>query len=83
MHATISAKAQEARLATLEAEVKDLQEKLGAHEDAEKIVQRHIKLLHQYNEAKDATQILIGRLAVLKGTTIRQIHEDLGLDGSD
>jgi hypothetical protein len=24
--------------------------------DAEKIVQHHIKLLHQYNEAKDATQ---------------------------
>ena len=26
-------------------------------EDAEKIVNKHIKLLHEYNEAKDATQV--------------------------
>lgn len=26
-------------------------------ENAEKIVSRHIKLLHKYNEAKDATQV--------------------------
>ena len=26
-------------------------------EDAEKIVKRHITLLHRYNEAKDATQV--------------------------
>ncbi|KAF9011283.1 hypothetical protein BDQ17DRAFT_1233460, partial [Cyathus striatus] len=68
-------------------------------EDAEKIVKNHIKLLHQYNEAKDATQvcprvsfgtiphlynlqILIGR-AILTETTIRKIHEDLGLTADD
>ena len=28
-------------------------------EDAEGIVNRHIKLLHEYNEAKDATQVSI------------------------
>lgn len=28
-------------------------------EDAEKIVSRHIKLLHRYNEAKDAAQVCI------------------------
>jgi Swi5 len=27
--------------------------------DAEKIVKRHIQLLHQYNEAKDTTQVRI------------------------
>lgn len=27
------------------------------NEDAEKIVKRHIALLHKYNEAKDATQV--------------------------
>jgi len=47
------------------------------NEDPEKIVSRHIKLLHQYNESKDATQILIGRLAALKQMTVRQIHIDL------
>jgi hypothetical protein len=27
-------------------------------EDAQQIVARHIKLLHRYNEAKDAAQVL-------------------------
>lgn len=31
-------------------------------EDASAIVSKHIKLLHRYNEAKDATQILIGKV---------------------
>ncbi|KAI0290541.1 DNA repair protein [Multifurca ochricompacta] len=52
-------------------------------EDAQKIVSRHIKLLHRYNEAKDAAQIIIGKLAVQKKTTIRQIHEDYGLTDDD
>jgi len=56
---------------------------LGENEDSEKIVSNHIKLLHQYNESKDATQILIGRLATLKQTTVRQIHLDLELTGDD
>lgn len=30
------------------------------NEDAEKIVKRHIALLHRYNEAKDATQVREG-----------------------
>ncbi|RDB29444.1 DNA repair protein SWI5 [Hypsizygus marmoreus] len=83
MHASTSAKNQEARLSALQTEIDTLQLALGEHEDPEKIVKNHIKLLHQYNEAKDATQILIGRLATLKETTVRQIHDDLGLDGAD
>ncbi|KAJ7045095.1 DNA repair protein [Mycena alexandri] len=83
MHAPISAKKQEARVAALQAEVESLEKELGEHEDAEAIVKKHIKLLHRYNEAKDATQILIGRLATLKETTIRQIHDDLDLRDSD
>ncbi|KAJ6541724.1 DNA repair protein, partial [Mycena capillaripes] len=53
------------------------------HEDAEAIVKKHIQLLHRYNEAKDATQILIGKLATLKETTVRQIHDDLDLRDDD
>ncbi|KAJ6489621.1 DNA repair protein [Mycena vitilis] len=83
MHAPISAKKQEARLAALQAEVESLEKELGEHEDAEAIVKKHIKLLHRYNEAKDATQILIGKLATLKETTVRQIHDDLDLRDSD
>ncbi|KAJ6601181.1 DNA repair protein [Mycena vulgaris] len=83
MHAPISAKKQEARVAALQAEVDSLQKELGENEDAEAITKKHIKLLHRYNEAKDATQILIGKLATLKETTIRQIHDDLELRDSD
>ncbi|KAJ7686864.1 DNA repair protein [Mycena rosella] len=83
MHAPISAKKQEARIAALQAEVESLQKELGENKDAEAITKKHIKLLHCYNEAKDATQLLIGKLATLKETTVRQIHDELDLRDSD
>ncbi|KAJ3728593.1 DNA repair protein [Lentinula raphanica] len=83
MHARVSQQTQEARISELQAEVDQLQHQLGQGEDAEKIVNQHIKLLHRYNEAKDATQILIGRLANLKEITVRQIHKDLELPIGD
>ncbi|GAW02540.1 DNA repair protein [Lentinula edodes] len=83
MHARVSQQIQEARITQLEAEVNRLQQELGQDEDAEKIVNKHIKLLHRYNEAKDAAQMLIGRLANLKETTVRQIHNDLDLPIGD
>ncbi|PBL00302.1 hypothetical protein ARMGADRAFT_1006521, partial [Armillaria gallica] len=79
MHVAFSAKKQEARIAALEAEVENLQRELGENEDADSIVKRHIKLLHQYNESKDAAQILIGKLALLKEVTVTQVHADLDL----
>lgn len=90
--------------------------------DAEKIVKRHIALLHKYNEAKDAAQVRFNplismdlwllywtfidshwkskkrfpcffvlsysqrtwpKLASIKQTTIRQIHQDYGLTDND
>jgi len=98
MHATISAKVhtllskvkiltslqkQEERIAALQAEIETLQRELGEGVDAEAIVKRQINLLHRYNEAKDATQILIGRLATIKQTTVRQIHNDMDLKDTD
>ncbi|VDB86264.1 unnamed protein product [Peniophora sp. CBMAI 1063] len=83
MHAHTSAKKQEERVAVLQKEVEELQKTLGDDVDPDKIVSKHIKLLHRYNEAKDATQILIGKLAGHKQTTIRQVHEDLGLEDDD
>ncbi|KAH9926497.1 Swi5-domain-containing protein [Fomitopsis serialis] len=74
---------QQERIAALQAEVDELQQKLGESEDAGKLVSRHIKLLHRYNEAKDAAQILMGRLAANRQTTIRQIHKDYGLTQDD
>ncbi|KAJ3976556.1 hypothetical protein EV361DRAFT_266232 [Lentinula raphanica] len=59
MHARVSQQTQEARISELQAEVDQLQHQLGQGEDAEKIVNQHIKLLHRYNEAKDATQVRV------------------------
>jgi len=83
MHASISVKKQEARIAALQAEIEELQAELGHDVKADEIVSRHIKLLHQYNEAKDATQILMGRLAEHRGITIRQMHREFGLTEAD
>ncbi|KAH8998313.1 DNA repair protein, partial [Lactarius hatsudake] len=77
------AQEREARILELESEIAELQKELGPGEDAQQIVSRHIKFLHRYNEAKDAAQIIIGKLATHKQTTIRQIHEDYGLTGDD
>ncbi|TFK24254.1 hypothetical protein FA15DRAFT_592734 [Coprinopsis marcescibilis] len=74
---------QQDRAASLETEIEVLEKELGEGRDAQAIVKRHIGLLHKYNEAKDATQILIGRLASLKETTVRQIHEDYDLIDTD
>ncbi|KAG1807832.1 uncharacterized protein BJ212DRAFT_1385683 [Suillus subaureus] len=79
MHATTSAKKQKEYIDKLQAEIDVLQKRIGEDESAEAIVSKHINLLHRYNEAKDATQLLIGRLAALKETTVRQIHNDMDL----
>lgn len=41
--------------------------------------QEIIKLLHEYNNIKDATQIVLGALANLEGVTIKQMHLKYGL----
>ncbi|KAF9785756.1 hypothetical protein BJ322DRAFT_1107648 [Thelephora terrestris] len=99
MHASSSAKA--TLIADLEREIEELQKEFGEHEDPKVTVSKHIKLLHRYNEAKDAAQvasitflpspfdpphflqILIGKLAAHKETTIRQMHEEYGLTDDD
>ncbi|KAJ8501645.1 hypothetical protein ONZ45_g12062 [Pleurotus djamor] len=83
MYNSTCPKKQEARAAELQREMADLQKRLGDGVDAEEIVKRHIRLLHDYNEAKDAAQILIGRLANMRETTVRQIHEEMGLETTD
>ncbi|THH30238.1 hypothetical protein EUX98_g3962 [Antrodiella citrinella] len=79
----MSAQQKQARLAALQQEVAELQSILGENANANDIVSEHITLLHRYNEAKDATQILIGKLAMHRGTTIREIHDDYGLTTDD
>ncbi|KLO20601.1 hypothetical protein SCHPADRAFT_934430 [Schizopora paradoxa] len=72
----------EQRAEELKNEIAKLQAQLG-DEDAGKIVSQHHELLHKYNETKDATQFLIGKLAMYKETTIKQLHADYNLPMGD
>lgn len=35
----------------------------------------HMNLLHEYNEIKDAAQIILGAIARVEGFTLRELHE--------
>jgi hypothetical protein len=48
--------------------------------DVEGIIQDYIKLLHEYNEVKDAGQILFGKLAELQGKTTKAIYHEFDVD---
>ncbi|XP_017861088.1 PREDICTED: DNA repair protein SWI5 homolog [Drosophila arizonae] len=37
--------------------------------------QKHMQLLHEYNNLKDATQTVLGALAQAKGVPIRDMHK--------
>lgn len=39
-----------------------------------------VLLLHQYNDIKDAAQIVINHIANVEGTTVNEIHQRLGLN---
>ncbi|KAL4126664.1 hypothetical protein QTP88_010873 [Uroleucon formosanum] len=42
-----------------------------------------MKALHQYNDIKDATQEVLGRLAILEGVTVAEMHRKYNLLESD
>ncbi|XP_008322547.1 DNA repair protein SWI5 homolog [Cynoglossus semilaevis] len=46
-------------------------------------LERHIDLLHEYNDIKDVGQSLLGRIAALRGTTTRDLYSHFGLDLED
>ncbi|XP_078502699.1 DNA repair protein SWI5 homolog [Lissotriton helveticus] len=43
----------------------------------------HIEVLHEYNDLKDAGQLLMGRLAVLRGVTTKDVYKEFDLDVED
>lgn len=72
------------------ARTEELKERLSAADSAlealnakerelERKVREAMDALHTYNEAKDATQALLGKLAEWDGTTVREQHEIYGL----
>jgi len=44
---------------------------------------RRIEQLHEYNDLKDATQALIGKLAEIEGKLVKDVYADLGLSTTD
>lgn len=53
----------------LDEQIKELQEK-GVSVNLD----QHIKALHEYNEMKDLTQVVLGYLADIKQTTLADLH---------
>lgn len=43
----------------------------------------HIALLHEYNDIKDVAQMLLGKLALTRGVTTKELYPDFDLDLSD
>lgn len=46
-------------------------------------VKQLIRQLHEYNEAKDLAQALLGRLALLEECTTKQLYPRFGLELED
>jgi hypothetical protein len=70
-------------LESLQQELNTLYEQhpdLKDSKQVEGLMQERIKLLHRYNEAKDAGQVLLGRLAHLEGRTTKEMYEKFDLD---
>ncbi|KAI2554121.1 SWI5 isoform 5 [Pan troglodytes] len=43
----------------------------------------HITQLHEYNDIKDVGQMLMGKLAVIRGVTTKELYPEFGLDMND
>ncbi|KAJ1727907.1 swi5-like zinc finger protein [Coemansia sp. Benny D160-2] len=52
-------------------------------DEARRMNEEHIDLLHRYNDIKDAGQILFGKLAELKGKTVKEVYMDYGVSLED
>ncbi|KAJ2455205.1 swi5-like zinc finger protein [Coemansia sp. RSA 2336] len=52
-------------------------------EEARQLNDQHIDRLHRYNDIKDAAQKLFGKLAELKGKTVKEIYEEYQVDLDD
>ncbi|WQF90089.1 Putative DNA repair protein, Swi5 [Colletotrichum destructivum] len=56
-------------------DAKMTQKKDKDFEEASAVVARHVKLLREYNEMKDAAQQLMGMVAEKRGVTVGSLYE--------
>ncbi|KAJ3218134.1 swi5-like zinc finger protein [Dinochytrium kinnereticum] len=52
-------------------------------EEINELMNKHIKMLHEYNEAKDCAQIILGKIAETRGVTIKSIYPEYDIDMDD
>lgn len=52
-------------------------------EQLKKQKEEHMRLLHEYNMLKDATQTVLGVLAHAKGVSIKEMHKRYNLPSGD
>lgn len=62
--------------------LKEVEEKLDKvlEQNKETSERDYLQLLHEYNDVKDAAQVVMGALADLEGTTVSEIHNRFGMD---
>lgn len=75
-------KEKENKISALEEENKRLQEELGLI-DHGMMYNEYIELLHEYNELKDVVQALLGRLAMVRNMTTRELYPEFDLNPKD
>jgi len=69
----------QAKQKQIETDVKEL-EACGYKESE---LQTHIEKLHEYNEIKDVGQMVLGRIASIKGVQTKDLYEEYGLNLDD
>lgn len=51
--------------------------------EAQSSMKEIMELLHDYNNIKDATQVILGALATMRGVTVASLHEEFDLPLKD
>mmetsp|Transcript_10520 Transcript_10520/g.20313 ORF Transcript_10520/g.20313 Transcript_10520/m.20313 type:complete len:93 (+) Transcript_10520:115-393(+) len=63
--------------------VMEIVRKIQHLEKSKKAIDRHINLLHEYNKTKDICQSLLGKIAQMDGTCVKDLYEQYGLQLDD